>query len=56
VFSFISYSIVKGIYIILTLIAGKLGSRSLSTVVFVKEFDSCSGVTCYCHCAMGFDC
>jgi hypothetical protein len=33
VFSFTSYSIVKGICIILTLIVGKLDSRCLSTVV-----------------------
>jgi hypothetical protein len=32
---------------ILTLIAGKLESRCLSTIVFDKEMDSFSGVTCY---------
>jgi hypothetical protein len=47
---------VKGICIILTLIAGKVESRCLSTVVFVKEVDSLSGVTCYPDCAKVFDC
>jgi hypothetical protein len=56
VLSFISYSLVKGICIILTLIVGKLESRCLSRVVFVKEFDSCSSVTWYPDCATGFDC
>ena len=55
-FSFISYSVVKGICIILTLIAGKLESIYLSTIVFVKEVDSCSSVTCYPDCAKVFNC
>jgi hypothetical protein len=55
-FPFILYSVVKEICISLTLIAGKLESRRLLTVMFVKEFDSGSGVTCYPDCAMGFDC
>ena len=54
--SFTSYSIVKGICIILALIAGKLESRYLSTIVFVKEIDSFSGVTCYPDWAKVFDC
>jgi hypothetical protein len=56
VFSFISYPIVKGICIILTITAGKLESRCLSTIVFVKEIDSFSGGTCYPDCAKVFDC
>jgi hypothetical protein len=47
VFSFVSYLIVKGSCIILTLIAGKRESRHLSTVMFVKDIGSCSDVTCY---------
>jgi hypothetical protein len=54
-FSFISYPNVKGVCIILTLIAGKLESWCLSAVVFVKEIDSVSGVTCYPDCARLFD-
>jgi hypothetical protein len=55
-FSFTSYSILKGLCIILTLIAGKIESRYLSPVAFVKEVDSCSGVTCYPDLAKGFLC
>jgi hypothetical protein len=50
-FSFISYSTVKGICVLLILIAGKLESRCLSTIVFVKEVDRFSGVTCCLDCA-----
>jgi hypothetical protein len=56
VFSFISYSVAKGICLIITLIAGKLESRRLLTVVFVKEVDSCSAVICYPDCATSFYC
>jgi hypothetical protein len=55
-FSFISYSTVKGICVLLILIAGKLESRCLSTIVFVKEVDSFSGVTCYLASVTGFRC
>jgi hypothetical protein len=42
--------------IILTFIAGKLESRCVSLIVFVKEVDSLSGVRCYPDCAKVFDC
>lgn len=59
-FSFVDYSSVKGLCVIPTLIAGKLESRYLSTVVFFKEheslFDSISVIAYYPDCAKVFHC
>jgi hypothetical protein len=59
-FSFVDYSVVKGLGVIPTLIAGKLESRYLSTIMFFKErerlFDSVSVVTYYPGCAKVFHC
>ena len=48
-FSFIEISVVNGILIVPILIAGYVGSRCLSTAVFVKEIDSFNGVACNPH-------
>jgi hypothetical protein len=53
-FYFKEYSIVKGICIILTLIAGKLGNRYLSTIMVFKKVESFGGVTRHPDCAKGF--
>ena len=42
---FISYSTVKGVCFIPTLVADKLESRCLLIIVFVKEVDCFIGVT-----------
>jgi hypothetical protein len=59
-FSFVDYSGVKGMCVIPTLIAGKLESRYLSTVVSFRGreslFDSISVFAYYPDCAKVFHC